>query len=441
QQLMRRSWYLATLEFPGTCATFSLCNTFHKMTLEGKCTSYNYHKGITKLSNNLGHLDTKVCGNDGVRKVEETRQGELVVLCPACPHPGINLPDNWSNPNNPKQWLYMFFLAIDACFRLKRKLISTHKKYPPLQPGWAYMVDPKPYQEYLLSVTDQDEMSTCTGLAALDYANTKFSKGYAQTRLGMCCWAQHEMVRKNAAGALQKGERYSNMDYIVASWLRHLYHLLALVLSYDIVCQWSKRCISRMAALPPNVRLHAVFFFIKFVIPKLHIYGHKLACQILYSLNFMKGVGRTDVEGIEHTWANMGPVATSTKEMGPGSSLDALEDHLGHWNWGRLSNLVFNWSSGHTKHLIQGKLLHKRCIVAIQELALQEASLEWFSGEQIAEIPLWRQAVEDFEDNPSKPNPFELPSSGTLLYLEFGCFPSSYCPRHGFTGYQSSNCR
>ncbi|KAE9403164.1 hypothetical protein BT96DRAFT_815496, partial [Gymnopus androsaceus JB14] len=250
-------------------------------------------------------------GNNGVCKVEETWQGELVVLCPTSPHPSINLPDNWSDPNNPK-WC---------------KLIITHKKDLPLQPGWAYMVDPEPYQD----VTDQDEMSTCTGLAALDYTNTKFSKGYAQTRLRMCCCAWHEMVGKNAAEALQKGERYSNMDYIVASWLWHLHHLLALVLSYDIICQWSKHCILRISALPPNIRLHAVLFFIKFIIPKLHIYGHKLAFQILYLLDFMKGVRRMDAEGIEHTWASMG-VATSTKEMGPGLALDTLENHLGHWN-------------------------------------------------------------------------------------------------------------
>ncbi|KAG2064225.1 hypothetical protein BDR04DRAFT_1035884, partial [Suillus decipiens] len=27
--------------------------------------------------------------------VNATQEGELVVLCPACPHPGKNLPENW----------------------------------------------------------------------------------------------------------------------------------------------------------------------------------------------------------------------------------------------------------------------------------------------------------------------------------------------------------
>lgn len=106
-----------------------------------------------------------------------------------------------------------------------------------------------------------------------------------------------------------------------------------LLLSYDIICQWSKKCVERMKLLPSNVRLYLVLHLCKFVIPKLHIYGHKLDCQLLFSLNLTQGVGRTDAEGIERTWANMGPVATSTKEMGPGSHSDTLDDHWGHWNW------------------------------------------------------------------------------------------------------------
>jgi hypothetical protein len=36
-------------------------------------------------------------GNDGNRLVAETRPGELAVVCPACPQPGINLPDGWES--------------------------------------------------------------------------------------------------------------------------------------------------------------------------------------------------------------------------------------------------------------------------------------------------------------------------------------------------------
>jgi hypothetical protein len=51
-------------------------------------------------------------------------------------------------------------------------------------------------------------MSTCSGLAALDYANTKFSRGYSTTGVGMGVCARHEFVQANGVGDLQRGERY-----------------------------------------------------------------------------------------------------------------------------------------------------------------------------------------------------------------------------------------
>jgi hypothetical protein len=51
-------------------------------------------------------------------------------------------------------------------------------------------------------------MSTCSGLAALDYANTKFSRGYSSTGVGMGVCARHEFIQPNGVGDLQRGERF-----------------------------------------------------------------------------------------------------------------------------------------------------------------------------------------------------------------------------------------
>jgi hypothetical protein len=50
-------------------------------------------------------------------------------------------------------------------------------------------------------------MCTCTGLAALDHANTKFHEGYDETGKGAGLCARHEILLKNALAALQIGER------------------------------------------------------------------------------------------------------------------------------------------------------------------------------------------------------------------------------------------
>jgi hypothetical protein len=128
------------------------------------------------------------------------------------------------------------------------------------------------------------------------------------------------------------------MDFIFASILRHHDPKLPKVASYDIACQWSIHLLERIKKLPPLVRLQ-IILQLTFAIPKLHIYGHKLQCQVSYSLHLHPGVGNTDGEGIERSHAFIGPLGTSTREMGPGSRHDTLDDAWGYWNWLKLISL------------------------------------------------------------------------------------------------------
>jgi hypothetical protein len=57
------------------------------------------------------------------------------------------------------RFLYILFIALDACFRLKRRMISSEIKDPGLGMGWAYVTENLPYRHYLLGVTDQKEVS------------------------------------------------------------------------------------------------------------------------------------------------------------------------------------------------------------------------------------------------------------------------------------------
>ncbi|THU99177.1 hypothetical protein K435DRAFT_659501, partial [Dendrothele bispora CBS 962.96] len=316
---------------------------FHIVTLCGKTTVYDYYRGLERLTDNTGEkipnryptvvrvvrqwrnlrmLRRGGRGNDGIRGVGETQSGELAVTCIACPQPGINLPLDWENAPVGHKFIYNMFLAFDACFRLKRKKISSWRKDPSLQDGWSYFVENGPYLQWCKAMRDQKEMSTCTGLATLDHANTKYNEGYSETGKGCGLCARHEMLLKNGMGALQVGERYANIDYIKASLLHHINAMLVLVVSYDIVCQWSRKVVERLKNLPPLVRLNLTLRILYFVIPKLHILGHLISCQEKFSLNYTYGSGQTDAEGIERVWAGLGGVATSLKEMGPGSHHD-----------------------------------------------------------------------------------------------------------------------
>lgn len=59
------------------------------------------------------------------------------------------------------RFLYVLILALDACFRLKRRIVSSEKNDPGLGTGWSYFVEDEPYRKYLLTVTDQDEVRNC----------------------------------------------------------------------------------------------------------------------------------------------------------------------------------------------------------------------------------------------------------------------------------------
>lgn len=71
----------------------------------------------------------------------------------------------------------------------------------------------------------------------------------------------------------------------------------------------------------------------KFLVPKFHLPAHIKPCRTRFSFNYTPGVGRTDGEAPERGWAEVNPLAASTREMGPGARRDTLDSHFGDYNW------------------------------------------------------------------------------------------------------------
>jgi hypothetical protein len=159
------------------------------------------------------------------------------------------------------------------------------------------------------------------------------------------------MKRPNAVGDLQLGERYAklaasvfdelipfryiNMDYMFFRSLAGT-DLVRFFVSYDIACQWHKNIAVRMEKYSPEICLLPEGKFLTFLVPKFHLPAHIEACNLLYSFNLTPHVGQTDGETPERGWANANPLATSTKEMGPGARRDALDDHFNDWNYKKI---------------------------------------------------------------------------------------------------------
>ena len=175
------------------------------------------------------------------------------------------------------------------------------------------------------------------------------------------------------------------------------------VLSYDICCQYSKQLADCLASydFPHGFRVELAEDRIRFVIPKLHIHGHKLFCQLLFNLNWTCGCGRTDGEGVERPWAALGALGARLRVMGPGSASDTLDDHGLFWNSCRKIGF--------------GNLTRRRLIDAFSELAVQSAELQDFREGQSLNADRWEAMVIAFKSDRSAPNPFEAPTTGGLF--------------------------
>ncbi|KAF7441031.1 hypothetical protein PC9H_001380 [Pleurotus ostreatus] len=414
-QLLRYRWYPASSVKPQTAFTLDLLNTFQIITLQGKLSAYDFYLSIERKTNNAGTKDLQSrydqflscvrqfrhlrmlkragLGMDMV-PVSSTKPGSYAVECPACPHPGINLPDGWEREPESTRWLYGLNLTIDANFRLKNKDRSLEKDEP-LGDGWGHWVSEDPYKAYLEANTDEPEPNLCDSeLRAVDHANKRRSQGYVSTGVAGVICARHGLVRRNGLGNLQKGERYANTDFIVLSTLKD-HPFTRLVLSYDICCQWSRNLWNRITGFPEDIRLsREAFDRIAFVIPKFHLYGHGDKCQIAYSLNYLPWSAETDGEDPERWWSHINPVSMSTKVMGPGSRADTIDDHAAAWNWRKIVNFGKSLLSHYQKAIL----------MSARHAALHAEYSAEFSE---ADLTAWTQLIIDWEIDRSKPNPFE----------------------------------
>ncbi|KAH7906366.1 hypothetical protein BJ138DRAFT_1016340 [Hygrophoropsis aurantiaca] len=414
-QLLRASWFPSTVRDPQSAATFAVLEQYHLLSFESKVSAFEFYHSIARRTDNTGSAPLRDRYQPFMRMVREwrhlrglkragrghdpagvdaTEPGQCAVLCPACPQPGKNLPEDWENASEAVSWLYGIYVAIDANFRLKRYKVSSDAADPSLNRGWQYFVEEQAYKAHLLErINEPQEKSTCSGHTAVNSADTKASKGLSATGVGAVDCARHNIKLPNGVGDLQKGEKYVNMDYVVFSALKHV-RLKTLFFSYDIACQWHKKIWLRNPLLPKHLQFDASDKKIEFLVPKFHLPAHVEKCQAAFSFNFTNGVGRTDGEAIERGWANINPVSSSTKAMGPGSRCDTLDDHFGDWNWKKTVGL--------------GPLILRKMKEALTEREAHcniREQLEASLGPDV--LATYTAEVEKWEQNRTKSNPFE----------------------------------
>ncbi|KAJ6457197.1 hypothetical protein C8R47DRAFT_995822 [Mycena vitilis] len=414
-QLIGKGWYPATTIDPTTCATIQVLELFRLLNVVGNMNVHDFvgalerkmdptlvssipvgdrYKAFGRITRQYAWLlRGKRCGRaheeDGL---EKTAPGGMTVPCWSCPHDGKNLPEGWRDVD--LAFLYMLILAMDANFRLKNRLRSNETQDPSLGSGKGYFVEQDGFKNHLKHYIAEKDVSSCIAFAALLQKETRITTGLRCSGVGGCVCARHGVVRPQGLGDLQKGERYANMDYILLSALMGV-TLVALAISYDIACQWKINLGKRAAKIKETTSLTTDLtdFEILFALPVWHAGAHETSCQMENSLSYAVGVGRTDGEGIERTWAILNPLGFSTKEMGYGARQDAIENKVDNINW--------------EKNIGQGDTLARKLIVAIAERDKQVADFEEVSRTVAKDTrKKWQNQIDEWLADRSKPNPY-----------------------------------
>nr|GAT46263.1 predicted protein [Mycena chlorophos] len=374
-QLIENVWYPATISDPQTCATFEVLDLFQRLQAVGNINAQSFVVALERLTDptlTRGVRDRyrpfsrmarqwafltrlKRAGrahkDDGVAK---TPPGALAVWCWACPHPGRNMPTGWEDTPEALAYLHALILAIDANFRMKNRIRPNKQQNTTLGPGLGFFVNPAPYKTHINRYTSERDFSTCIAFQALTAKDTKLTTGLRVSGVGGLVCARHGLMRPTGMGDLQKGERYSNMDYIALSALSHE-QVKHVVLSYDIACQWKQRLPQRAADLLASgaTTTDISKFKLQYALPVWHAEAHEEKCRSANSLTHAVGVGRTDGEAIERLWALLNPISYATKEMGEGNRHDTIEAKLDYLNF--------------EKNITQGDTLKRKLVIALAQ--------------------------------------------------------------------------
>ena len=118
-QFMNSGMYTSSNKRTRTVFTFRVLHHFDITNLEGKVTAWQYYRTLQRLTSNVFTDTVADRYRELMRALRQWRDlsnrrragepldpgivlkpGDLALFCPACPQPGINLPDDWEKDTN-----------------------------------------------------------------------------------------------------------------------------------------------------------------------------------------------------------------------------------------------------------------------------------------------------------------------------------------------------
>ncbi|KAF8995279.1 hypothetical protein BDZ89DRAFT_925224, partial [Hymenopellis radicata] len=413
EELLRNGWYPATSTDPSTCGSFEVLDMFRLLSTVAQVNVRDFVTSLEQMTDPHGTEKVpdryKAFGRmtrqwafllrlrrAGVGHLiggwTTAKEGSVAVQCWACPREHVNIPEGWRD-NPAMRYLYRLIVSMDANFRLKERLRLNSRGDAPLYLGLGYQPHLGLYTNHLKNyVKEADVRYTCVAFAAMMQRESRLTAGLRVSGVGGCVCARHECIRAQGLADLQKGERWSNMDYIYWGATK-MTGGLDVLLTYDIACQYNKHADERRTKLPLAMRWIPGEGMRVYALPVWHGDVHAMICKTRWSLLYLPGAGKTDGEAPERVWSVLNGMANDTKEMDVGNRHDRIEDRCDKHNF--------------QKNMGLGKLLARRLIIARKERDVQANNYAEVCESLRPELVQdWTALVEDWGLDRSKPSPF-----------------------------------
>ncbi|KAI0258537.1 hypothetical protein BC834DRAFT_835379 [Gloeopeniophorella convolvens] len=222
QQLFTMGLLAATFKKTEMVFTFDVLDDFLLDNLECKTTAQLYYSKLQAVTNGMFPSDVLNCykqllraawqwcdiktkHRSGLRFPQEvpSDDGSATIFCPACPQPGVNLPNDWETQYTKVELMRTFIM--DGNFVADYMRSHTNESDIALSPGQAFMVRSEPFQAHLQRATEPPQACACHHYKAIEQANS--SKLHLDvTGIGATA-CPHGFFVLNLVVDFQKGER------------------------------------------------------------------------------------------------------------------------------------------------------------------------------------------------------------------------------------------
>ncbi|KAH9015408.1 hypothetical protein EDB85DRAFT_1875870 [Lactarius pseudohatsudake] len=375
EQLLQSGLFPATFKQIRSLFTFSVLDDFLNDNLECKTTAQQYYSKLQSLTSRMfpslvpnmykqllrtsrqwRDLKSRMEQGLGHQSEETAPDGSMAIFCPACPQPGINLPNDWKTRYEPNELIRTFIM--DGNFSAEHMRHRSGERDVALSAGMAFMANPELYKAHLRSGTEIVQPSTCNTYKAIEQANS--SRAHLDvTGIGAtaCC---HGFFIPTSVVDFQKGERHVpfieashslthcpisfrqiNMDYSLCKALSYnMEDIPVALVMYDIMCQYRVHFEERIKSSPELSLPSSESLELRMGIGLFHIHGHQDSCLPRFSPSYIPGAKQVDGEIIETLWAPLNNISRSIRGMSLVHRQEVLDAHMNHSNWKKLVRIV-----------------------------------------------------------------------------------------------------